>query len=86
MPKKKNAQEGPAEDSALVSAAKSIGTAAGKVASAIGVKREPHQTPKAARRGKPVKSNKPRLPRKQKKALKKAAEQAEKARTGAQRS
>ena len=81
MPKKKN-EEGPVEDSALVSAAKSIGTAAGKVASAIGVKPE-HPTPKSIRRGKPVKKNKPRLPRKQKKALKKAAEKAaEKARAG----
>jgi len=82
MPKKKTAEEAPAEDSALVSAAKSIGAAAGKVASAIGVKPEPHATPKTIRRGKPVKKNKPRLPRKQKKALKKAAEKAEKARTG----
>lgn len=83
MAKKKNAEEGPAEDSALVSAAKSIGTAAGKVASAIGVKPEQHPKAKTIRRGKPVKKNKPRLPRKQKKALKKAAAKAEKARTGA---
>lgn len=58
-------------EGALVTAAKTIGTAAGKVAAAVGV-----TTPAPAKAGKPkaarfVKKNKARLPRKQKKAAKK---------------
>jgi hypothetical protein len=56
----------------LVEAAKAIGTAAGKVAAAVGI-----TTPARAKTAKPkparlVKKNKARLPRKQKKAAKKA--------------
>jgi hypothetical protein len=56
----------------LVTAAKSIGTAAGKVAAAVGI-----TTPTPAKTKKPkvarlAKKNKARLPRKQKKAAKKA--------------
>jgi hypothetical protein len=70
--KKKNAPEKPADESALVSAAKTIGKAAGKVAGALGVKAEHGSQP--AKRGKPQKRNKTRLPRRVKKQMKKAAE------------
>ena len=49
----------------LVNVAKAIGTAAGKVASIAGVK--------AVKKGKLPKKNKVRMPRRQKKAQKKAA-------------
>ena len=69
MPKKQDQQEEPA-DSALVTAAKTIGKAAGKIVSAVsGVKS--NETPRP-RKGKPVKKNKTRLPRKAKKEAKKA--------------
>jgi hypothetical protein len=60
-----------AEDSVLVSTAKAIGRTAGKVAAATGLAHA--DTPKAARPGKLVKKNKTRLPRKEKKAQRKAA-------------
>jgi hypothetical protein len=56
-------------DSTLVGAAKAIGATAGKIATAVGVATRPPKTnvPKLA------KKNKSRLPRRQKKAAKKAA-------------
>ncbi len=54
-------------DGALVSAAKAIGSVAGKVAAAVGIATPPKpKVPKLA------KKNKSRLPRRQKKAAKKA--------------
>ena len=61
------------DDTLLVTAAKAIGKTAGKVAKAAGVEGEPQAPPK---KGKLAKKNKSRLPRKQKKAAKKAAESA----------
>ena len=77
MPKKKEATDVPAEpaketgpESALVTAAKAIGEAAGKIATAVGVtKPAKPKVPKLA------KKNKPRLPRRRKKAAKKAGRQ-----------
>lgn len=66
MPRKK--VEPPAEDTMLVSAAKAIGSAAGKVAHLAGV--EP--APPKHKVGKLQPKNKKRLPRKAKKAQKKA--------------
>lgn len=60
------AKEAPAEG-ALVKAAKTIGAAAGKIAAAVGV-----TAPAKQKVPKLVKKNKPRLPRRQKKAAKKA--------------
>jgi hypothetical protein len=57
-----------AESSTLVDAAKAIGTAAGKIASLLGVKPEPKPARKPAA-GKLPKKNKDRLPRKEKKTL-----------------
>lgn len=68
MTKDKEARE--TSEGMLVAAAKTIGTAAGKVAAAVGITTPaPAKTtkPKAAR---PAKKNKARLPRKQKKAKK----------------
>jgi hypothetical protein len=65
MAKKKEATEGPAEG-ALVQAAKTIGEAAGKIATAVGVAKP--AKPKAQ---KLAKKNKSRLPRRQKKAARK---------------
>jgi hypothetical protein len=58
------------DESALETAAKKIGEAAGKVAAAVGVK---PSTPKKEKIGKLEKKNKSRLPRKEKKAKQKAA-------------
>ena len=66
MPKKKVA---PPDDNVLVSAAKSVGTVAGKIAALAGVKPEP---PKS-RLGRFVKTLKAHLPRKVKKAAQKKA-------------
>jgi hypothetical protein len=81
MPKKKEATDVPAEpakkaapESALVTAAKIVGEAAGKIATAIGVAK-PTNPPKP-KVPKLAKKKKPRLPRRQKKAAaKKAARQ-----------
>lgn len=73
MPKKKTAEQAPAEETPLVSAAKTIGTAAGKIAAAVGVKPEAATGPAPVKRGKPQKRNKQRLPRKLKKQMKKQA-------------
>jgi hypothetical protein len=58
------------EDSAVVSAAKAIGSAAGKIASMVGAGPDTPPKPKV---GKLAKKNKSRLPRREKKAAKKAA-------------
>jgi hypothetical protein len=69
MAKKKETQE--SSDGVLVTAAKTIGAAAGTIAAAVGV-----TTPAKMKVPKLVKKNKSRLPRKQKKAAKKAAKSA----------
>jgi hypothetical protein len=69
MAKKKTETEGSSEG-LLVKAAKEIGAAAGKVAALAGAKAE---KPRRVRVPKLVKKNKSRLPRKQKKALRKSA-------------
>ena len=61
-----------AEDSVLIDAAKTIGTAAGKIAALVGVDAPPRK-PSAPKVPKLKKKNKSRLPRREKKALKKAA-------------
>ena len=61
-----------AEDSVLMDAAKTIGTAAGKIAALLGVDAPPRK-PSAPKVPKFQKKNKSRLPRREKKALKKAA-------------
>ena len=80
MAKKKDATDVPAEpakesspEGALVKAAKTVGQAAGKIATAVGVAK-PANPPKP-KVPKLAKKNKPRLPRRQKKAAKKAARQ-----------
>jgi hypothetical protein len=60
------------EDNVLVSAAKAIGTAAGKVASLAGAS-ESQPATKSSKVGKLLKKDKQRVPRKQKKAAQKAA-------------
>jgi hypothetical protein len=60
------------KDSVLVNTAKAIGAAAGKVVSLVGG--APDETPpKPSRKGKLAKKNNPHLPRRLKKANKKAA-------------
>jgi hypothetical protein len=62
------------EESILEKAAKKIGEVAGKVAAVAGAEAPPRaNTPKKEKVGKLVKKNKSRLPRKEKKALQKAA-------------
>ncbi len=58
----------------LVSAAKKVGAAAGKIASLTGVAaaHETEPAPKAAHKGKLPKKNKSRLPRREKKAQRRA--------------
>jgi hypothetical protein len=68
MPKKPQA---PAEENILVSAAKVIGSKAGKIASLAGVPPETKPATKSAKVGKLLKKNKQRLPRRQKKAQQK---------------
>ena len=67
MPKKP-ATPPEADDNILVSAAKAIGSAAGKIASLTGAQ---PKTPAKPKVGKLPKKQKPRLPRRQKKAQKK---------------
>jgi hypothetical protein len=69
MPKKQKAPP-EADDTLLVSAAKAIGTAAGKIASLTGAASE--HPAKSTKKGKLPKKNKRRLPRLQKKAQRKA--------------
>jgi hypothetical protein len=69
MAKKMEAQEPP--DGVLVTAAKSLGSAAGAIAAAVGITApEKPKVPKLANK------NKSRLPRRQKKAAKKVATRA----------
>ena len=66
MAKKKEAKE-EAPEEVLVTAAKSVGTVAGKIAAAVGLATPPEpKVPKLA------KKNKARLPRREKKAQRKA--------------
>jgi hypothetical protein len=60
------------EDSVLVSAAKVVGSAAGKVAALAGAS-ESQPATKSSKVGKLLKKDKHRVPRKQKKAAQKAA-------------
>jgi len=69
MPKKPAAAPVETEDPILVSAAKVIGAAAGKIASLAGA--APPATPKTPKVGKLLKKSGSRLPRKQKKAQQK---------------
>lgn len=74
MPRKAKGTESK-EENLLVSAAKTIGKAAGKIAAVSGVQPqpEPGQSARAHRpNGKLAPKNKARLPRRQKKARKKA--------------
>jgi hypothetical protein len=68
--KKKPSAEQVPEESALVSTAKAIGSAAGKVAAMAGVK---PSTPPKPKKLKLAPKNKARVPRRVKKAQKKAA-------------
>ena len=65
-----------APDSVLMTAAKSIGAAAGKIAAAVGVSAPVEPKAPRTRRPKLAKKNKARLPRRQKKAVQKAKESA----------
>ena len=69
---KKSTTPEESSDITLVTAAKEIGGAAGKVASLAGVKAEKPPSPPKVVIPKLAPKNKSRLPRKQKKALKKA--------------
>jgi hypothetical protein len=73
MAKKKKEESPEAADSVLVSAAKGIGTAAGKVAAAVGVTADKPATPPKPKVPKLAPKNKSRLPRRQKKAQAKKA-------------
>lgn len=66
MTKKKETPKPP--DGVLVAAARSIGTAAGTIAAAVGI-----TAPQKRKAPKLVKRNKSRLPRRQKKTARKAA-------------
>jgi hypothetical protein len=70
--KKKKKAEPEAEEGPLVSAAKAIGSVAGKVAALAGAEAKPPSPPKV-KIPKLQPKNKTRLPRRQKKALQKAA-------------
>lgn len=74
MPKKAKETENQ-EENLLVSAAKTIGKAAGKIAAVSGVQQQPQAGQPAhahKSKGKLAPKNKARLPRRQKKARKKA--------------
>jgi hypothetical protein len=70
MPKKPTASK-KTEDNILVSAAKAIGSAAGKLASLAGAPPEARPPAKSTKVGKLPKKKTNRLPRRQKKALQK---------------
>jgi len=72
MPKKPVAPP-ETEDSIIVSAAKAIGSAAGKIASLAGAPPAPQPVAKSRKVGKLPKKQGQRLPRRQKKAQQKAA-------------
>jgi hypothetical protein len=67
MSKKKEATETP-DESVLVTVAKAIGTAAGKVAKLAGVEPEPREPAVSQKVPKLSKKNKSKLPRREKKA------------------
>jgi hypothetical protein len=69
MPKKQATQD----ESILVSAAKTIGTTAGKIAKLAGVEPEPHEPAQSQKVPKLAKKDKHRLPRREKKALQKSS-------------
>ena len=58
-------------ETTVVSAAKAIGTAAGKIATLVGATPEPPSAPKSRKQGKLPEKHKARLPRRQKKAQQK---------------
>ena len=73
---KKTENEPGAKEGVLATTAKAIGAAAGKIAAMAGVAAEPVPAPPRTKSMKPAKlqkKNKARLPRRQKKAEKKAA-------------
>jgi F420-0:gamma-glutamyl ligase len=72
MAKKKETAE-TLDESVLVSAAKAIGTAAGKVAKLAGVAPEAREPAKSQKVPKLPKKDKHRLPRREKKALQKSS-------------
>jgi hypothetical protein len=72
MPKKKETTE-TLEESILVSAAKAIGTAAGKIAHLAGVAPEAPAPAKSRKIAKLSKKSKHKLPRREKKALQKSS-------------
>ena len=72
MSKKKEAVETP-DESVLITAAKAIGTAAGKVAKLAGVESEPREPAVSQKVPKLSKKNKARLPRREKKAAQKSS-------------
>ena len=72
MPKKNETAETPAE-SVLVTAAKAIGTAAGKVAKLAGVEPEPREPAVSQKVPKLSKKNKTKMPRREKKAAQKSS-------------
>jgi|tagenome__1003787_1003787.scaffolds.fasta_scaffold20069260_2 predicted trehalose synthase len=72
--KKKKKKDG----GVLAAAAEAVGAAVGKVAALVGVGDKPATPPKTVKIPKLAKKNKSRLPRKQKKALQKAAASADK--------
>ena len=72
MPKKQETPE-TQDESKLVKAAKSIGTAAGKIAKLAGVEPEPREPAQSQKVPKLAKKEKHRLPRREKKALQKSS-------------
>jgi hypothetical protein len=72
MPKKKETTITP-DESILISAAKAIGTAAGKIAHLAGVAPEASAPAKSQKIARLVKKGKHRVPRLQKKALQKSS-------------
>ncbi len=72
MPKKNESTETP-DESILVTAAKAIGTAAGKVAKLAGVEPEPREPAVSQKVPKLSKKNNPKLPRREKKAAQKSS-------------
>ena len=72
MPKKQATPE-TQDESTLVNAAKTIGTAAGKIAKLAGVEPEPRAPAQSQKVPKLAKKDKHRLPRREKKALQKSS-------------
>jgi hypothetical protein len=72
MPNKKESNETP-DEGILVTAAKAIGTAAGKLAKLAGVEPEPREPAVSQKVPKLSKKNKGKLPRREKKAAQKSS-------------